>query len=131
MIRAGHCTACGVPTWKTLPHPVSGMPILLWPFPSSRYAAVSVPNGLAPGIGYCGPCAPRAGDPVGSQVKATLPDAIAIGYVDPAGVRYADWFTAAKGRFLRVWLAEEFKLDPDALLREWESARQEAQHVPA
>src|SRR5690349_8596990 len=95
-IRAGHCTDCGVATWRFLAHPVSGETHPLWPLPSTRHINA---------VEYCAACQPEA---------------------EHLHRRLQRWKTEDHGVFLRAWVAEEFKTDPAALLRQWEADRQEA-----
>lgn len=123
MLKAGTCTTCRGPIWRSVPHPISGEPMLLWPDPTSVYATYGMaPDGLVPGIGYCKDCAPAVGDAPPDFLVAEVPSISTVRYVDTAGARYRDWYTDTRGVFMEAWLREQH-IDPGPVLAQWQADR--------
>lgn len=127
MIRAGHCTACGEPTWRigtaqrANGQIRAGSRHLLWPDPASIYVQTWTPTGHTVGIGYCAACSPAVGD-LGPPEVGSAP---VVGH-EAAKARYADWYSEQKGVFFRAWLADGLGYDGaarDALMQQWEVDR--------
>ena len=121
-LKAGHCTDCGTPIWRTVQHPRTDESMLLYPDPTSRYARVRVGERESPGIGYCAACCPTVGD-WGPDLAAG-PSIVTA--VDAAPRRYQAWFTPAWGAHFRAWLRDHLDLpEPayDALVAQWEHDR--------
>jgi hypothetical protein len=97
----------------------AGTEFILWPQPDSLYARLETATGYAPGVAFCGACAPAVGEPALEGLGPV------IAY-DTAHERYASWFTEAWGVFRRAWLRDALSLEPaqiDALMGQWESDR--------
>lgn len=130
MIKAGMCTKCGTPVWRTAvaqkdhDGTKAGTVFLLWPMPQSVYARVQTPTGYAPGIAYCVTCAP----PLGSAFEGTQgvpPGSPIIGYETAHG-RYAAWYAPEKAPFYQAWLHDHLMLEPTeiaSLLTLWQHDR--------
>ena len=130
MIKAGMCTKCGTPVWRTAvaqkdhDGTKAGTVYILWPMPTSVYAQVSTPTGYAPGIAYCLSCAP----PIGSAFEGALgvPPGSPIRNYETAHGRYSAWYAPEKETFYRAWLRDHLLLDPadiEALMMTWQTDR--------
>jgi hypothetical protein len=134
MLTAGHCAACQRPIWKSVVHPITQDRHLLWPRKDSVYVMLETETGFAPGIGYCAACVPPLGTPgPGSLTRLVRHDSggvlhepmqagPVIGYESAKG-RYRAWFQAPHGAFLAAWVNEELRVDPAAIMAEWEAER--------
>ena len=131
-MKAGHCVKCDAWTWRTALDPKDGSTILLWPLPTSRYASVLTARDdrgnshLAPGIGYCGGCAPALHAAPGPELAALVPGALVVALVEEAGTRYAHWYTPGYGEWLRAHARDYLELDEMAigrLMAQWEADR--------
>ena len=123
-IKAGHCSSCSAPIWRTATAQRKdegqepGDIVLLWPLPSSLYAQTWTPTGYTVGIGYCEECAPDLGAPGPPEVGSGA----IIGYERARG-RYQDWRSEQYGEFLRCWLVDALGYDEagrDAVMTTWE-----------
>lgn len=136
-MKAGHCTACQGQCWRGLIRPDTQEWVHLFPEPTSMYAVLQTPEGLAVGLAYHAACAPKIGD-AGPSVLAngrSLGPTTVV-RLDPAPARYTYWFSPGFGTWLRAWtrqLAMEFRVPVeqyDALLVQWEQDRAQVPPMP-
>lgn len=136
-MRAGHCVTCATPIWRFVSDAKTGAEHPLWPRPLSRYPIFSTESGNeARGIGYCLPCCPAVGGQGPPGVTASLwSDHERLGSttialrtckaIEHAKDRYAFWYSAEYGVFLRAWLRDHLDMDKeqagaiDAVMAEW------------
>jgi len=130
-MKPGHCVVCDTPTWRMAFDPGSNQEILLWPKPDSVYAGIRhegldshgerSQSLIAAGISYCPSCAPAVG-----ERSAAVPGAIEVVELERARERYARWYTASYGDWLRAHARDQLRMDDVAitkLLKQWEDDR--------
>lgn len=126
-VSPGNCIQCYRPTWKTVPHPVTGAAIILWPKRDTLFASFWTPTGKTMGIGFCPACCPDIG---GAAPRLTTGgEAFEVGgavEIERAHEVYEYWFSPKYGQWLRAWLSDELRLDEPArnrIVSEWEQDR--------
>src|SRR5262245_53763909 len=124
MIKAGYCTDCGVEVFRFVTHPITEQRIPLWPAPDSRYVIVrnAEKDTMTPGIAYCAACCPDPYTDVLASDSPAIHGQCVVG-IEDAFERHARWFTDRYGAWLRAWLTDELRMDPDALVKLWEDDR--------
>lgn len=108
MINAGHCTTCEAQIWRGLILPRDPVWKPMWPDPTSVYAILETPEGLAVGLGYCAGCAPQIGDdgPLHAMVNGRPLGPTRVLALDLAPDRYRYWFSDRYGDWLLAWTRE-------------------------
>jgi hypothetical protein len=115
----GFCDGCDLPTWRMIPHPVSGHDILLWPKGSTRFALILTPGGLGEKAyrDYCPACCPDFGEAAKRDVEVggqPIPTGACVGWETPHA-RYADRFSDRQGTFLGAWLRDHLGMSDEAI----------------
>lgn len=126
-MTAGHCVACSLPSWRGITDPGRHEWVPMFPDPTSLYAVLETPEGLAVGLSYHAACAPAIGSdgPVSVSAHGRPLGPSTVVRLDPAPDRYRYWFSARYGQWLRAWTREtviKFGLADttyDALLEQW------------
>jgi hypothetical protein len=118
-LRAFHCTACGAQIWRFTTHGRDGTEVPLYPLPSARFARLLRNAQIVPGVGYCARHAPAIES--AGPVLMGLPTTVVA--LEPAGVRYAAWFTDEFGEELAARLMDTLELPEhewSAVVAQWE-----------
>lgn len=144
MLKAGHCVNCNKQVWRSVPDPFTGVPVILWPEPTTRYLTYELGQTLINSVCACPCCDCTVGAPIHRNAKAQLFQGLAqsadrpmnyavkdietaklIGAVT-ARQRYSYWFSEAYGDWLKAHLRDYFKL-PDVeakkVVDQWEKDR--------
>ena len=121
-LRAFHCTACAAQIWRFTTHGRDGSEVPLYPLPSALFARLLRGAQIVPGVGYCARHAPAIES--AGPVLMGLPTTVMV--LEPAGVRYAAWFTRDFGDELAARLTDTLELpehERDAVMATWEDDR--------
>ena len=107
-MKAGHCTACDGVIWRGVIRPDTQEWVPLFPDPTSVYAVVETPEGLAVGMGYHAACAPPIGSPgpVTASANGRPLGPTTVVRLDPASARYTFWYSKRFGDWLHTWCTE-------------------------
>ena len=144
MLRAGYCVNCNKQSWRSVPDPLTGEPVVLWPAPDTRYLTYELGQTLVNSVCACPCCDCKVGDPMHRNAKAQLFQGLAQAPDRPAGYtpadidkatligavvarqRYSFWYTDAYGDWLKAHLRDYFKLpdvEAQAVVAQWEKDR--------
>ena len=133
MLKAGFCTQCSRQVWRSVPDPLTGIPIILWPDPATRYLTYELGTTLVNSVCVCSCYDGQPGAAILPNAKAQLAQSLAQAADRPtsyvlkdletavlvgaqwAKQRYAYWFTEAYGDWLVAWLRDYAKLSAEAI----------------